>query len=83
MQESLSNSKYISCKITNLNRPEIVGDSTLQENTTMKTRKYTPEMKERAVRMLIEAKDDYPVTLPNLRHLINRIKLPDCVSVSV
>ncbi|WP_343828387.1 hypothetical protein, partial [Psychrobacter piscatorii] len=35
-----------------LNRPEIVGDSTLQENTTMKTRKYTPEMKERAVRML-------------------------------
>ncbi|SUD98831.1 Uncharacterised protein [Psychrobacter phenylpyruvicus] len=26
----------------------------------MKTRNYTPEMKERAVRMLIEAKDDYP-----------------------
>ena len=62
MQESLSNSKYISCKITNLNRPEIVGDSTLQENTTMKTRNYTPEMKERAVRMLTEAKDDYPST---------------------
>jgi hypothetical protein len=36
----------------NMNRPEIVGDSTLQENTTMKTRNYTPEMKERAVRML-------------------------------
>ena len=35
-----------------VNRPEIVGDSTLQENTTMKTRNYTPEMKERAVRML-------------------------------
>ncbi|CAM5211016.1 hypothetical protein OURE66S_02681 [Oligella ureolytica] len=28
----------------------------------MKTRNYTPEMKERAVRMLIEAKDDYPST---------------------
>jgi len=34
----------------------------LQENTTMKTRNYTPEMQERAVRMLIEAKDDYPST---------------------
>lgn len=44
--------------VYNLNRPGIVGDSTLQENTTMKTRNYTPEMKERAVRMLIEAKDD-------------------------
>ena len=43
-----------------MNRPEIVGDSTFWENTTMKTRNYTPEMKERAVRMLIEAKDDYP-----------------------
>ena len=26
----------------------------------MKTRHYTPEIKDRAVRMLIEAKDDYP-----------------------
>ena len=55
----------------------------------MKTRHYTPEIKDRAVRMLIEALSDYPstwsaiqaiapkVTLPNLRHLINRIKLPD------
>jgi len=36
----------------------------LQENTTMKTRNYTPEMKERAVRILIEAKDDYPTHPP-------------------
>ena len=43
-----------------MNRPGIVGYSTLQENMTMKTRNYTPEMKERAVRMLIEAANDYP-----------------------
>ena len=28
----------------------------------MKTRNYTPEIKERAVRMLIEAASDYPST---------------------
>ena len=28
----------------------------------MKTRNYTPEIKERAVRMLIEAAGDYPST---------------------
>ena len=28
----------------------------------MKTRNYTPEIKERAVRMLIEASSDYPST---------------------
>ena len=49
-----------------VNRPEIVGYSTLQENTTMKTRNYTPEMKERAVHMLIEAKDDFPSTWSEL-----------------
>ena len=40
----------------------IVGDLTFWENTTMKTRNYTPEIKERAVRMLIEAAGDYPST---------------------
>ena len=45
-----------------LNRPGIVGDSTFWENTTMKTRHYTPEIKDRAVRMLIEALSDYPST---------------------
>jgi len=43
-----------------LNRPSIVGGSIICENTTMKTRYYTSEIKDRAVRMLIEAKDDYP-----------------------
>ena len=33
-----------------VNRPEIVGDLTLRENTTMKTQNYTSEMKDRAVR---------------------------------
>ena len=56
-----------------MNRPEIVGDSTLQENTTMKTRNYTPEMKERAVRMLIEAKDDYPSTWSAIKAIAPKI----------
>ena len=56
-----------------VNRPEIVGDSTLQENTTMKTRNYTPEMKERAVRMLIEAKDDYPSTWSAIKAIAPKI----------
>ena len=43
-----------------MNRPSIVGDSIFWENTTMKRQNYTPEMKERAVRMLIEAAGDYP-----------------------
>ena len=43
-----------------VNRPDIVGDSTFWENTTMKRQTYTPEIKERAVRMLIEAAGDYP-----------------------
>jgi len=43
-----------------MNRLGIVGDSTLQENTTMQRQTYTPEIKERAVRMLIEAANDYP-----------------------
>ena len=56
-----------------MTRPEIVGDSTLQENTTMKTRNYTPEMKERAVRMLIEAKDDYPSTWSAIKAIAPKI----------
>ncbi len=56
-----------------MNRPGIVGDSTLQENTTMKTRNYTPEMKERAVRMLIEAKDDYPSTWSSIKAIAPKI----------
>ena len=49
--EKLNQDIYLDA-MDKVNRPEIVGDSTLQENTTMKTRNYTPEMKERAVRML-------------------------------
>ena len=56
-----------------VNRPGIVGDSTLQENTTMKTRNYAPEMKERAVRMLIEAKDDYPSTWSAIKAIAPKI----------
>ena len=32
----------------------------------MKTRHYTPEIKERAVRMLIEAADNYPSGVTNV-----------------
>ena len=45
----------------------------LQENTTMKTRNYAPEMKERAVRMLIEAKDDYPSTWLTIKAISPKI----------
>ncbi|TSB24483.1 IS3 family transposase, partial [Psychrobacter sp. YGAH215] len=39
----------------------------------MKTRNYTPEMKERAVRMLIEAKDDYPSTWSAIKAIAPKI----------
>ena len=65
--------KYYNLCLSILNRPEIVGYSTLQENTTMKTRNYTPEMKERAVRMLIEAKDDYPCTWSAIKAIAPKI----------
>ena len=47
--EKLNQDIYLDA-MDKVNRPEIVGDSTLQENTTMKTRNYTSEMKDRAVR---------------------------------
>ena len=56
-----------------LNRPGIVGDLTFWENTTMKTRHYTPEIKERAVRMLIEAADDYPSTWSAIQAIAPKI----------
>ena len=39
----------------------------------MKTRNYTPEMKERAVRMLVEAKDDYPSTWSAIKAIAPKI----------
>ena len=39
----------------------------------MKTRNYTPEIKERAVRMLIEAKDDYPSTWSAIKAIAPKI----------
>jgi len=56
-----------------LNRPVIVGDLTFWENTTMKTRNYTPEIKERAVRMLIEAVNDYPSTWSAIQAIAPKI----------
>ena len=56
-----------------MNRPGIVEDSTFRENTTMKTRNYTPEIKERAVRMLIEAANDYPFTWSSIQAIAPKI----------
>jgi len=39
----------------------------------MKRQTYTPEMKERAVRMLIEAKDDYPSTWSAIKAIAPKI----------
>ncbi len=41
----------------------------------MKTRNYTPEIKERAVRMLIEAANDYPSTWSAIKAIAAKI---DC-----
>ena len=59
--------------MNNMNRPGIVGDLTFLENTTMKTRNYTPEIKERAVRMLIEAANDYPSTWSAIQAIAPKI----------
>ncbi len=39
----------------------------------MKTRNYTPEIKERAVRMLIEAANDYPSTWSAIQAIASKI----------
>ena len=63
----------LSCITIQLNRPGIVGDSTFWENTTMKRQIYTPEIKERAVRMLIEASGDYPSTWSAIQAIASKI----------
>ena len=44
-----------------MNRARTIGELTFLENTTMKARNYTPEIKERAILMLIEVANDYPL----------------------
>ena len=56
-----------------MNRLGIVGDLTFWENTKMKTRHYTPDIKERAVRMLIEAAGDYPSTWSAIQAIAPKI----------
>ena len=56
-----------------MNRPVIVGDLTFWENTTMKRQTYTPEIKDRAVRMLIEAANDYPSTWSAIQAIAPKI----------
>ena len=56
-----------------VNRPGIVGDLIFWENTTMKRQTYTPEIKERAVRMLIEASGDYPSTWSAIQAIAPKI----------
>ena len=64
---------YLYHQKANLNRPGIVGDLKFWENTTMKRQTYTPEIKERAVRMLIEASGDYPSTWSAIQAIAPKI----------
>ena len=43
-----------------MNRPGIVGDPKLWDNTVMKNKQYRAEVKTRAVELLIESQKDYP-----------------------
>ena len=43
-----------------MNRTGFVGDPLSWENVPMKKVKYTPEIRERAVQLLIESEKDYP-----------------------
>ena len=43
-----------------MNRPGIVGDLKLWDNTLMKSKQYPTEVKTRAVELLIESQKDYP-----------------------
>ena len=45
---------------TELNRTGFVGESIFWETTPMTKLKYTPEIRERAVQLLIESEKDYP-----------------------
>ena len=47
---------------TQLNRTGFVGDHFSWENVPMKKVKYTPEIRDRAVQLLIESEKDYPST---------------------
>ena len=44
----------------NMNRTGFVGDSIFWETIPMKKPNYTPEIRERAVQLLIESEKDYP-----------------------
>ena len=43
-----------------MNRPGIVGDLKLWDNTLMKSKQYRAEVKTRAIELLIESQKDYP-----------------------
>lgn len=45
-----------------LNSTGIVGDPKLWDNTLMKNKQYSTEIKTRAVELLIESRKDYPST---------------------
>ena len=45
-----------------LNRTGFVGDQLSWENVPMTKPKYTPEIRERAIQLLIESEKDYPST---------------------
>ena len=45
-----------------MNRTGFVGESIFWETTPMTKLKYTPEIRERSVQLLIESEKDYPST---------------------
>ena len=47
-------------QIDEMNRTGFVGDQLSWENVPMKKSNYTPEIKERAVQLVIESEKDYP-----------------------
>ena len=55
------NTKFKKWIVRKLNRPGFTGESICWENRAMNTQKrYSPEFRERAVRLVLEHKDKYP-----------------------
>ena len=58
LAETIINNKHLI--LLSLNRTGFVGDHFSWENVPMKKVKYTPEIRDRAVQLLIESEKDYP-----------------------
>ena len=72
LAETIINNKHLI--LLSLNRTGFVGDHFSWENVPMKKVKYTPEIRDRAVQLLIESEKDYPSNWAAITAIAFKIK---------